>query len=85
MWEDDVVDDDNMKLMDDNKAVAGVNVGHMWDRVDMMRDELDDIVKLYERGVVKPVIDSTFPFDRAAEAHDKLDSGKNVGKVLLIP
>lgn len=74
-----------MKLMDDNKAVAGVNVGHMWDRVDMMRDELDDIVKLYERGVVKPVIDSTFPFDRAAEAHDKLDSGKNVGKVLLIP
>lgn len=74
-----------MKLMDANKAVAGVNVGHMWDRVAMMREELDDIVSLYDKGVVKPVIDGTFPFEQAADAHARLEYGKNVGKVLLTP
>jgi NADPH:quinone reductase-like Zn-dependent oxidoreductase len=74
-----------LKLMDDNKAVAGVNVGHMWDRVDLLREEIDAVVALYEEGVVKPVIDGTFPFEKAAEAHGRLELGKNVGKVILVP
>lgn len=74
-----------MKLMDANKAVAGVNVGHMWDRIEMMREELDDIVALYEKGVVKPVIDSTYSFESSFDAFHKLDAGKNVGKVILTP
>lgn len=36
-------------------------------------------------GKVKPVIDQDFPLDRAAEAHAWLESGRHVGKVLLIP
>jgi NADPH:quinone reductase-like Zn-dependent oxidoreductase len=74
-----------MKLMDVNKAVSGVNVGHMWSRVDMLREEIDEVVKLFEKGVVDPVIDGTYPFERAGDAHERLGQGKNVGKVLLIP
>jgi NADPH:quinone reductase-like Zn-dependent oxidoreductase len=74
-----------MKLMDVNKAVAGVNIGHMWSRVDMLREEIDEVVKLFEEGVVDPVIDGTYPFERAGDAHERLGQGKNVGKVLLIP
>ncbi len=74
-----------MKLMDVNKAVAGVNIGHMWSRVDLLREEIDEVMKLFEAGVVAPVIDGTYPFDRAGEAHERLGQGKNVGKVLLIP
>lgn len=74
-----------MKLMDQNKAVAGVNVGHLWNRMDLMRDEIDEVVRLFEAGVVKPVIDGVYPFDRAGEAHERLGQGKNVGKVILVP
>lgn len=74
-----------MKLMDQNKAVAGVNVGHLWNRMDLMRDEIDEVVRLFEAGVVKPVIDGTYSFERAGEAHERLGQGKNVGKVILVP
>jgi NADPH:quinone reductase-like Zn-dependent oxidoreductase len=36
-----------------------------------------------ENGQLKPVIDSVFPLDRAADAHRRLDSGEHVGKVVL--
>lgn len=39
---------------------------------------------LVEAGKIKPVIDSTFPLDRAAEAHARMESGAHVGKIVLI-
>jgi putative PIG3 family NAD(P)H quinone oxidoreductase len=40
---------------------------------------------LIECGDVKPIIDSTFPLQAAADAHRRMHSGEHVGKVLLIP
>lgn len=37
-----------------------------------------------EAGAIKPVIDSVFPLAGAADAHRRLDSGKHVGKIVLI-
>jgi putative PIG3 family NAD(P)H quinone oxidoreductase len=37
------------------------------------------------QGKVKPVVDSIFPLHRAAEAHALLESGRHVGKVVLVP
>ena len=51
----------------------------------MIHEGLLRCVDYYERGVAKPVIDSTYPIDRAAEAFGQLEHGRNVGKVLLIP
>ncbi|HUB97072.1 MAG TPA: NAD(P)H-quinone oxidoreductase [Stellaceae bacterium] len=38
---------------------------------------------LIEDGRFTPVIDSTFPFTEVARAHERLESGAHVGKVLL--
>jgi NADPH:quinone reductase len=38
---------------------------------------------LIEDGRVKPVIDSTFPLAEARRAHERLESGQHIGKVLL--
>ena len=38
---------------------------------------------LVEAGKVKPVIDSVFPFEQAAAAHRRLDSGSHIGKIML--
>lgn len=36
-----------------------------------------------EGGRLKPVIDGTFPLNRAAEAHARMESGEHVGKIVL--
>ena len=38
-----------------------------------------------EAGRLRPVIDCTFPLDRAAEAHGRMEEGEHMGKIVLIP
>jgi NADPH2:quinone reductase len=42
-----------------------------------------DLVPLYESGVVRPVIDRTYPLEQVAQAHEYVGTNANVGKVLL--
>jgi len=72
-------------LMDRNHTVSGVNLGHLWDRRDLLREELDAVLALWRSGTVKPRIDGVYPFSRAAEAHRRLSGRSNVGKVVLVP
>jgi len=36
-----------------------------------------------ESGAIRPVIDSVFPLERAADAHRRMESGAHVGKIVL--
>ncbi|MCV0424902.1 MAG: NAD(P)H-quinone oxidoreductase [Roseibium sp.] len=38
---------------------------------------------LIESGKVRPVMDSTFPFEEAAEAHRRMESSGHIGKIVL--
>ena len=50
----------------------------------MVADEIAKTVWPYvEGGRLKPVIDSTFPLTRAAEAHARMEAGEHVGKIVL--
>jgi NADPH:quinone reductase-like Zn-dependent oxidoreductase len=50
----------------------------------MVADEIARTVWPYvEGGRLKPVIDSTFPLDKAAEAHARMEAGEHVGKIVL--
>lgn len=70
-------------LMNGNKGVFGVNLGRMWREVDRLRPWMESILGLWSDGVVKPVVDETFSFERAAAAHHYIQDRKNQGKVLL--
>ncbi|MGE3670470.1 MAG: medium chain dehydrogenase/reductase family protein [Polyangiaceae bacterium] len=74
-----------MKLLDENKAVAGVNVGHMWGELDLLTQEMRELLELFEQGAIKPHIDQVFPFSQAAEAWGQIEYGKNKGKIVLRP
>jgi putative PIG3 family NAD(P)H quinone oxidoreductase len=50
----------------------------------MVADEIVRTVWPYaEGGRLKPVIDSVFPLDQAADAHRRMESGEHVGKIVL--
>ncbi len=50
----------------------------------MVADEIARTVWPYViGGRLKPVIDSVFPLDQAAEAHRRMESGEHVGKIVL--
>jgi NADPH:quinone reductase-like Zn-dependent oxidoreductase len=72
-------------LMDQNKGVFGVNVGHLWDESDRVASWMERLLVLYTQGVVRPVVDRGFPLERAAEAHHFIQDRKNFGKVVLLP
>jgi synaptic vesicle membrane protein VAT-1 len=74
-----------MKLMGDNHGVAGLNVGALWHRLDMLRPEIDALLELYRAGKIAPHIDSVHSFERAAEGFLRIEEGKNMGKVVLVP
>ncbi len=40
---------------------------------------------LLAAGTIRPVIDSTFPLDRAADAHRRMEAGTHTGKIILTP
>ncbi len=42
-----------------------------------------EVVPLFESGALKPVIDSRFPLDRIADAHEYMASNANVGKIVI--
>lgn len=72
-------------LMNDNRGVHGVNLGHLWHRVGDMRAMFDQIVQLAAEGIFTPIIDRSFGFDEAPEAHRYIQDRRNFGKVLLTP
>ena len=74
-----------MKLMEDNKTITGTNMGHLFSRLDLLRPEFDDLLRMFEAGQIEPYVDRTFRFDEAAAAHHHIHDRKAMGKVLLVP
>jgi NADPH:quinone reductase-like Zn-dependent oxidoreductase len=72
-------------MMNHNRTVSGVNLGHLWGRTDLLREELTAVLDLWRAGAVRPRIDGVFPFEQAAAAHRRLGERRNVGKVILVP
>ncbi len=72
-------------LLNANKGVFGVNLGHMWDERELLTEELHTVIDGVAKGHWKPIIDLEVPFAEASRAHQRLADRGNFGKVLLIP
>lgn len=72
-------------MMNTNRGVFGVNLGHLWDEVEMLKKSMGEMLDLVREGHLAPVVDKTFPFDRAGDAHAYIQDRRNFGKVLLTP
>ena len=40
--------------------------------------------ELLREGRVKPLMDSTFPLEKAADAHRRMETSEHIGKIVLV-
>ena len=72
-----------LALMNDNKSVAGVNLGHLWNDQALLAPQIEALLGYARDGKLTPRVDRTFPLAEAAAAHRYIHQRRNVGKVLL--
>jgi synaptic vesicle membrane protein VAT-1 len=74
-----------LALMNANRGVFGVNLGHLWEYGTLLRRWLEAILRWQAEGKIDPVVDRAFSFTEAAAAHAYIEARRNIGKVLLVP
>jgi NADPH:quinone reductase-like Zn-dependent oxidoreductase len=70
-------------LMNTNKSVFGVNLGHMWHETEMIAAWMEILVKGVADGWVRPHVDKSFPLAQVGEAQTYMEERKNTGKIVL--
>ena len=71
-------------LVNQNKSVFGVNLGHLWHEGEMIAGWMQSLLEGVADGWVRPHVDRAFPLTRAGDAHTYIEERKNIGKVVLI-
>ena len=72
-------------LLNKNRGVFGLNLGHMWHEPEKVAEWVQAIVTGVSEGWIRPHVDKAFSFAQAGEAHSYMESRKNIGKVVLTP
>ena len=74
-----------LALMNRNRGVFGLNLGHMWEEGEKVASWTREIVRGLEEGWITPHVDRAFPFEQITDAHRYIEARKNIGKVVLVP
>jgi putative PIG3 family NAD(P)H quinone oxidoreductase len=54
------------------------------DKAAMVRAIEANVLPLLKAGKVKPLMDSTFPLEKAADAHTRMETSAHIGKIVLV-
>src|SRR5205085_4431503 len=73
-----------LSLMNNNRAVIGLNLGHLWDDRPQIVAAMELLVGELAGGRIKPIVAKTFPLEQAGDAHRFIQSRSNIGKVVLM-
>ena len=72
-----------LSLLDKNRGVFGVNLGHLWHEPIKAALWMNAILQGVQDGWVNPYVDKTFTLEEAELAHRFLEERKNIGKVIF--
>src|SRR5215218_5108414 len=67
-----------LALLNKNRGVFGLNLGHMWHEPEKVAVWMRDILRGVEEGWVRPYVDRSFAFEEAGAAHRYLEQRKNI-------
>jgi NADPH:quinone reductase-like Zn-dependent oxidoreductase len=72
-----------LNMTQDNKSLIAFNLSFLFHRMDLLKASMQDLLKWVEEGKITAPPIQGFPFEKVADAHRALESGKTVGKLIL--
>lgn len=77
---------DPAPLVGRNLGMQGFYLGRLMRHdPELVREATGEVLELWSKGVVKPLVGATFPLEGAGEAHALIEARRHVGKVVLVP
>jgi NADPH2:quinone reductase len=77
---------DPARLVGRNIGVQGFYLGRLMGfEPKLVRSEVEELIALWRRGALRPVVGAELPLEQANDAHDLMASRKSTGKVVLVP
>lgn len=72
-----------LSMTGDNKSVMAFNLSYLFDRVDIYRQAMTELLAWTAEGKLESPTITPYLFDEVAQAHAELESGESVGKLVL--
>lgn len=70
-------------LISNNKGVIGFNLSFLFGEQDLILDCVSKLEEIFKSGKIKPIPITEIPFEEVAKAHQFIESGNSVGKIVL--
>jgi NADPH:quinone reductase-like Zn-dependent oxidoreductase len=74
-----------LEMTNSSHSVLAFNLSYLFDRLDLLREGIGQIASWLETGELVPPPVVTYPFADVARAHADIESGRTVGKLVLVP
>jgi len=74
---------DPLLMTHENRSVLAFNLSYLFEEKEVLGQAMGRILGWLEEGRIRPLRVTTFPLERAADAHRALESGTTVGKLVL--
>ncbi len=72
-----------LDMTNSSKSVLAFNLSYLYDRFDMLQEGMQDISAWLAAGKIVPPAVTSYPIERAGDAHRDIESGKTIGKLVL--
>jgi NADPH:quinone reductase-like Zn-dependent oxidoreductase len=76
---------DPLAMTNQNRSVLAFNLSYLFERRDVLATAMTRLTDWMSAGRIAPPPVTTYPLDRVADAHRDLESGRTVGKLVLLP
>ncbi len=74
-----------LDMTNESRSVLAFNLSYLFDRHDLLAEGMGDVLGWFAGGVLQPPPVATYPLADVARAHADIESGKTVGKLVLLP
>jgi NADPH2:quinone reductase len=77
---------DPARLVGRNIGIQGFYLGRLMRfQPKLVRNEVEELLALWRRGAIRPVVGAEYPLGEAVAAHELIASRASTGKVVLVP
>jgi synaptic vesicle membrane protein VAT-1 len=74
-----------LQMTNDSRSVLAFNLSYLFDRLEILHEALGQITDWLADGRIHAPSVTTYPLEEVARAHRDIESGRTIGKLVLIP